>query len=192
MVTHPPALFYSICMYTLGGQTKQHHQSKNNKRDGSGGGGGGRSNGGGGGGGGGGAANKPSPKRSRGGGNNSNSSKTGPSSSSSSSRKERGGRGGSRNNPGGGGGSNSDECLPAPCIVTFGGSALRTGGGYAQADLHVLETLKPDGSGVHGEDEDSDDGGEVGGGRKPSTMGFLAGLESAANARKQSFNKFQT
>lgn len=72
------------------------------------------------------------------------------------------------------------------------GSALRTGGGYAQAALHVLETPQE-------EDESSDDGEGLGGGamadgaRKPSLAGGLLGLlESAAGTRKQSFNKFQT
>lgn len=84
-----------------------------------------------------------------------------------------------------------DECLPFPCIVTFGGSALREGGGYAQAELHVLETVKPEGAQAE-EEESDEEGAGAEGGRKPSTMGFLGALESAAGARKQPFNKFQT
>ncbi|CAM9962159.1 unnamed protein product [Scytosiphon promiscuus] len=74
-----------------------------------------------------------------------------------------------------------DESLPSPCIVAFGGSALRTGGGYAQAELNVLESPKPEGG---GDDEESEE--EEGGG------GILEALESSANTRRQSFNRFQT
>lgn len=90
-------------------------------------------------------------------------------------------------------------------LLNFAGSALRTGGGYAQAALHVLETPKPEGVGRGDEDDGSDDGEERqgqgqgqgamdGGGRKASSSGVLLGLlESAAStSRKQSFNKFQT
>lgn len=32
-----------------------------------------------------------------------------------------------------------DTSLPNPCIIAFGGSALRVGGGYAEGTLYVLE-----------------------------------------------------
>ncbi|CBJ29303.1 expressed unknown protein [Ectocarpus siliculosus] len=147
----------------------------------------GRSNGGAGGG----ASRKSSPKRPRG----DNSNTTPPPSSRKGVGGGGGGGGGGGRSGGGGGGrsrnrrtptpsSPTDESLPHPCIVTFGGSALRTGGGYARAALHVLETPAP-------EDNDSDNDG---GGRKASSpsTGILASLELAADAPKQTFNKFQS
>lgn len=81
--------------------------------------------------------------------------------------------------------------------MCLAGSALRTGGGYAQAALHVLEAPAPEGGG-RGEDDNSSDEEErqgaraVEGGRRSSSPGLLGLLESAASTRKQSFNKFQT
>ncbi|CAM9261332.1 unnamed protein product [Ectocarpus fasciculatus] len=153
----------------------------------------GRSNGGAGGGGG--ASRTSSPKRSRGGGDNNNT--TPPPSS------RKGGAGGRTGGGGGGGGGRSrnrrtptpssptDESLPYPCIVTFGGSALRTGGGYARAALHVLEAPEPEDGGRGNDDNDSDKDGGGGKGSSPST-GILASLELAADAPKQTFNKFQS
>ncbi|CAM9862209.1 unnamed protein product [Ectocarpus sp. 13 AM-2016] len=143
---------------------------------------------------GGGAGRKSSPTRPLGGDNNNTTALP-------LSRKGVGG-GGSRSGGGGGGGrsrnrrtptpsSPTDESLPNPCIVTFGGSALRTGGGYARAALHVLEAPAPEDGGRGNDDNDSD---KDGGGRKcssPST-GILASLELAADAPKQTFNKFQS
>lgn len=37
-----------------------------------------------------------------------------------------------------------DDPLPSQCIITFGGSALRAGGGYAEAELFVLEDVSPE------------------------------------------------
>ncbi|CAM9486863.1 unnamed protein product, partial [Ectocarpus sp. 12 AP-2014] len=156
-------------------------------RDGSG--GSGRSNGGVGGG----ASRKSSPKRPRGGDNNNTtplpSSQKGVGGGGGRSGGGRGGRSRNRRTPTPS--SPTDESLPNPCIVTFGGSALRTGGGYARAALHVLEAPAPEDGGRGNDDNDSDKDGV---GRKcssPST-GILASLELAADAPKQTFNKFQS
>lgn len=124
-----------------------------------------------------GVANKISPKRSRGGGRGGASAgEIGGKTDASAPWRGKGPSGTSWNRN-----KQADESLPYPCIVAFGGSALRTGGGYAQAELHVLETPKPEGG-----DEDEESEGEEGGG------GILEALESSANTRRQSFNRFQT
>lgn len=83
------------------------------------------------------------------------------------------------------------EPLPRPCIVTFGGSALRAGGGYAESILHVLENPEEDGGDDDDSDEDQSSVDESG--RRLSFGGVIgADLNPAASSRRQSFNKFQT
>lgn len=101
----------------------------------------------------------------------------------------------------------TDDPLSSPCIVTFGGSALRVGGGYAQAELHVLETPAPE-KGTGDDDDDDDDGDgrgeneagdgglwgggvEGGNGREASSPGVVGFVESE-DTRGYSMSKFQT
>lgn len=89
------------------------------------------------------------------------------------------------------------SCVPyTRCF--FLGSALRKGGGYAQAELCVLETPKleeEDDGTQDGEDREGAPGLGLGlGVREPSSMGGLVGTLEAATGggtRKKSFNKFQ-
>lgn len=100
----------------------------------------------------------------------------------------------------------TDDPLSSPCIVTFGGSALRVGGGYAQAELHLLETPAPEkGTGDDDDDDDGDGRGENeagggglwgggvegGNGREASSPGIVGFVESE-DTRRYSMSKFQT
>ena len=50
------------------------------------------------------------------------------------------------------------EChVPHPCIIAFGGSALRPGGGYSEAKLHVLEDPPPESNAKVFEDSELDE-----------------------------------
>ena len=112
-----------------------------------------------------------------------------------------GGRGGGDGGGGLGrsGGESIDDPFPSPCIITFGGSALRAGGGYAHAVLHALEPLPLDwkengGESVEGSAGGGGERGRVGGARKmSSSVGVFGGLEApSTDARRLSLNKFQT
>lgn len=113
--------------------------------------------------------------------------------------------------------SSLDDPVPSPCIITFGGSALRTGGGYAEAQLHVLENPPLDVEEKNGDDGEGGGEGEGvasatveghyhhtggglgfegggGGGRKGSsgTVGGLVSFADSQGSRRHSLSKFQT
>ena len=104
-------------------------------------------------------------------------------------------------------GGGIDDPFPSPCVVTFGGSALRAGGGYAHTVLHALEPLpldeKEDGEDSEAEEEEGargrrpkeDEKGRVGPKETTSVVGFTCGALEAAStttsARRPSLSKFQ-
>ena len=83
------------------------------------------------------------------------------------------------------------EChVPHPCIIAFGGSALRPGGGYSEAKLHVLEDPPPESNAKVFEDSELDE--EAMTERRKSSLAEEISGDPGATTRRQSISKFQT
>lgn len=94
----------------------------------------------------------------------------------------------------------ADDSLLPPCIITFGGSALRMGGGYAESVLHILEDApaesnnKDKDSNRHNGDADESHFAvkERGEGLGHPSMSKLFGFIDPLGSRKSSLSRFQT